>query len=192
MGRFKKISAVMLSFVIIILLISCNDLADKNLTTDSQIEKQKDIEKNEPTQGIEDLEPVLTLDEALTIFFETFEKKSINLYEIEFKTDKREDYRYFIKGWDSNYTYTLELDVETADIIKKERKNNKKINGVLDLDAAITPKKAMDVAVSETKEEAVTNWRLIEENNQMIYQIGFASGKNQRVNAIDGELLNRK
>lgn len=188
MSSLKKISTTVLLLLVFTLLSACDSVDNKEAISDgsSEMEDATEIASN---QGIENLEPVLTLDKALELFHSTFGNKASNIESIRFEKDDSENYRYFIEGWDEKYSYKLEIDVGTAEVIEQEIKIPVKIGKKLDLEAAITPKEAMDIALEGVDKEAVEDWELkIDQNNRMIYDIGFLSGLNREVDALSGKM----
>lgn len=192
MKKCKKIATTLLSLVAISLFSACTrtddrvDISEEKFESDmtTEADDAKEIASN---QGIEGLEPVLTFDKAIELFYATYENNRINLESIKFEKDDSGNYRYFIEGWDDSYYYKLEIDVGTAEIIKQEKEIAKKTDVKLDLEAAITPKEAMDSALEGIDQEAVEDWELkVDQNNRMIYEIGFLSGNNQKIDGLSG------
>lgn len=194
MRKLMKMKILILSLLPILLFSGCTSKDKKDSitggTTDTEVSTEaEDAEEIAITQGIESLKPVLTLDNALDLFYNTFEKEVINFEAIQLVKDDSGNYRYFIEGWDAKYNYELEVDVGTAEIIEQEMTVPVEIGDVLDLEAAITPKKAMDAALAGMNNEAVEGWKLkVDQTNRMIYEISFLSGKNQQIDALTGEL----
>lgn len=194
MRVFRKIATTILSVIVILLLSACATTKDKAAIYDGKPETETPIEAENTkdissTQGIEKLEPVLTLNKALELFYTTFENNKINLKSIKFEKDDSGNYRYYIEGWNDRYHYKLEVDVGTAEIIEQEKKLANDTDVKLDLEAAITPNEAMDSALEGTDQEAVDDWELkVDQNNRMIYEIGFLSGAYQKVDALSGKV----
>lgn len=185
---------MVITILSLLLLTACTTTNDKGSIADGTPETEMPTEAEDAkdiasTQGIESLEPVLTLDKALELFYNTFENNTINFQSIKFKKDNNGNYRYFIEGWDDIYHYELEIDVGTAEIIEQEKKIADGTGDKLDLDAAITPKAAMDIALEGMESEAVEDWELkVNQNNRMIYEINFLSRLNRKVDALSGGL----
>lgn len=194
MKIFRRLGSVILSLITILLFSACSTTEDKNSIADSNSDAKMPIEAKDAgevgsTQGIESLEPVLTLGKAVELFYNVFENKTINFESIEFQKNDTGNYRYFIKGWDDKYNYELEVDAGTAEIIEQEMRVPVEISDTLDLEAAITPKDAMNAALEGMPEEAVEGWELkVDENNRMIYGIRFLSGENQIVDGLIGRV----
>lgn len=195
MRNFKAISILALSIVVFTLLSACTGSDSiKNISKDtSEIESPSDTEDTkevESTQGIENLEPVLTLDKALTLFYNTFETEILNVESIHFEKDDNGNYRYFITGWDESYKYELKADVGTAEIIEQEKELVGDTITKLDLEAAISPKEAMEAALEDLDDESVESWELkVDQNNRMIYEIEFLSGQTQIVDGLTGKVF---
>lgn len=195
MGIFKKISTSILSILSFFLLSACTENDSKETISEDTAETEilteaEDAKEIASTQGIETLEPVLTLDKALALFYNTFEKEIINIKSIHFKKNESGNYRYFIEGWDERYHYKLKVDVGTAEIIEQEKKIADDNDAKVDLEAAITPKEAMEVALEDLDKEAVESWELkVDQHNRMIYEINFLSGRMQRVDGLTGKVL---
>lgn len=195
MKKIKKLSVVVLLTLAISLLSACTGSDDKDTISDDTSETEilteaEDAEEIASMQGIETLEPVLTLDKALVLFYNIFEKEQINVESIHFEKDDNGNYRYFIEGWDESYQYELEVDVGTAEIIEQEKELVGDTDAKLDLEAAVTPKEAMDAALEGTNEEAVEGWELkVDPSNRMIYEINFLSGRIQKVDGLTGKVL---
>lgn len=195
MKTLKKINKTVLSLVALLLLSACTGINENEMNADNNVEKEmpteaEDAEEIASTQGIETLEPVLTFDDALALFYSTFEKENINFEVIQFEKDDSGNYHYVIQGWDDKYTYRLAVDVGTAEIIEQEMKVPVQVDNILDLEAAITPKEAMEAALEDLEDEAVEEWRLkVDSTNRMIYEIEFLSGNSQKVDALTGKVL---
>lgn len=179
----------------IFLLVACEGNDNQDISSDhaSETEISTDDDNTEESienQGIQNLEPVLTLNNALDLFYTTFETETINIESIQFKRDENENYHYFIAGWDEKYNYQLEVDVGTAEIIEQEMRVPVETGNILDLEAGITPKEAMTAALDKFENEAVEAWKLtVDQTNRMIYEIIFLSGNNQKVDALTGKTL---
>lgn len=195
MRNYKKIKTGVVSLVIISSLSACanstNEDADVEGTADMEITTEaEDAQESASTQGIESLKPVLTFEKALDLFYTTFEKETMNFESIKFSKDASGNYRYLIEGWDDSRHYTLELNVGTAEVIEQQTRGLAEHSGILDLEAAITPKEAMDAALEKTDDGAVEEWVLeVDENNRMVYRIYLLSGEIQKVDGLTGRVL---
>lgn len=195
MEKFKKLNFAVLLLLTIVLLSACADKNNQDTTLNQDAETEtlteaEDAEEIASAQGIESLEPVLTLDNAFDLFYNTFEKETVNFELIKLEKDHSKSYHYFIEGWDDQYNYQLKIDVGTGEIVEQEMKVSVQTGDTLDLDAAIKPKEAMAVALEGFDNEAVEGWELrVDQTNRMIYEIIFLSGNNQMVDALAGKII---
>lgn len=195
MSKIKKVRTIIWPLTIILLLSACTstknkDTILKNNSDSKMISDEKEAKEDiAADQGIETLEPVLTLNQALDFFHNTFETNTVNFDLIEFNKNESGSYHYFIEGWDEQYDYQLTLDVGTAEIIDQEKERGNGNGDKLDLDAAIIPKEAMDAALIDNEVETVASWVLkVDPHNRMIYEINFVSGMNEEIDALSGQV----
>lgn len=138
--------------------------------------------------GIENMGFMVSLDDAITTFRDTFTGDNINIDSIQFEMDDNR-YVYSIDGWDDANDYELDIDAETGDILSQEQEEDTDADDMLAVEGIVSPKEAMDAALAASGEGYVKEWELEVENDQTIYDIDIEDGSDQKVDALTGDVL---
>lgn len=138
--------------------------------------------------GIENMEFMVSLDDAITTFRDTFAGDNINIDSVQFEMDDNR-YVYSIDGWDDTNDYELKIDAETGDILAQEQEEDTDADDMLTVEGIVSPKEAMNAALAASGEGYVKEWELEVENDQTIYDIDIEDGSDQKVDALSGDVL---
>ncbi|TVP90190.1 PepSY domain-containing protein [Alkalibacterium sp.] len=159
-------------------------------TEDDTVEEDttEDESQETSTTGLESMIFEFNLDDAIDLFYETFESEDINIEEIQFEHDDNR-FVYEFEGWDGEYEYELDIDAETGDIIKQEKDDNDDTEDSLDLDGIISPQEAMETALEASGSGYVEEWKLEVEDGRTIYKIDIEEGDDQEIDAHTGDVL---
>ena len=198
MKNIKKISLGMFSLSAVFLLAACSIATDEsmvngeaNIEPDSVLEKEEEVREGRQAaagQGLERLALEITLDDALDVFFARFNEKDIQIKSIELKeVDSR--YVYQIDGWDEKYAYEIKVDAETSEQTDQIKEEEKAPGDILDIESVISPLEAMKIALDASGSGYVEEWTLEVKNKQSFYSIDISDGKDQKVDALTGEII---
>lgn len=165
--------------------------ADDGATDDSGTD---DTATDAPTDsqgpGLENMAFEVTLDDAISTFYETFGSEDINIEEIQLNRDDGR-FLYEFEGWDEQSDYELDIDAETGDIVKQEQDEDNDTDGdILELDGLVSPEEAMVTALEASGSGYVEEWDLEVEQGTTVYSIDIDDGEDQKVDALTGELVN--
>lgn len=165
--------------------------ADDGATDDSGT---NDTATDAPTDnqgpGLENMAFEVTLDDAISTFYETFGSEDINIEEIQLNRDDGR-FLYEFEGWDEQSDYELDIDAETGDIVKQEQDEDNDTDGdILELDGLISPEEAMSTALEASGSGYIEEWDLEVEQGTTVYSIDIDDGEDQKVDALTGELVN--
>lgn len=165
--------------------------ADDGATDDSGT---NDTATDAPTDnqgpGLENMAFEVTLDDAISTFYETFGSEDINIEEIQLNRDDGR-FLYEFEGWDEQSDYELDIDAETGDIVKQEQDEDNDTDGdILELDGLVSPEEAMVTALEASGSGYVEEWDLEVEQGTTVYSIDIDDGEDQKVDALTGELVN--
>lgn len=140
------------------------------------------------SRGLEGMTFEVSLEDAISMFYETFGNETINIDEIQFDRDNGR-FVYEFDGWDEEFEYELDIDAETGEIIKQEQDEDDDSDDSLDLDGIITPQEAMESALEAAGSGYVEEWTLEVEGGRTIYDVDVEEGNDQKVDAQTGEVL---
>lgn len=198
MDKIKRIHQGCLFMLAFFLLGACANPLEKDGVSEQEevIEEPKvnreanqtDVRRPMSGEGLEHLALEVTLDDALEVFFNHLDNKNVHLYSITLGAEK-EQYLYEIKAWDDKASYQMEVDAINASIIDYEKKEASNQTAQLDIESAISPLEAMEVALENSGSGYVKQWELKEVKGQMIYELTIAEGSNQKVNALTARPL---
>lgn len=140
-------------------------------------------------QGLESMTFEVTLDDAISTFYDTFGSEDINIESIQLNRDDGR-FLYEFEGWDNQSEYELDIDAETGDIVQQEQDEDSDTDGdVLELDSIITPEEAMTTALEASGSGYVQEWDLEVEDGVTVFDIDVEDGDDQKVDALTGELV---
>lgn len=189
----KKISISLLA--LILLLVSCDNKAkEKKTETGIRQVENKDIKisnsKKEPIPKI-----AKNLDDALKIFhdhnFGEADSDSINIDKIKVEFTN-ELFILKIEGFKNGKIYKLKIDDNAQILEEKIEKDttNKKL--ALDFEKLFPPTKAMEKALeNQAKGAWVKGYELKIENKKAVYYINIAEGRDVKINATTGEIIEK-
>ena len=207
----SKIITVLLSFLLILSACQMPEDTETDNTTDDttnevqdETDEQKEesstpdednsSDKSEETEGIENHEFDLSLEDAVDIFQDNYGKMEV--YAVELTTEEQV-YQYEIKGHKNNTEYKVHVHADNGDILdEKEEDDDDDEHIAIDFDKIITPKEAMDKTIDEFDAKVfVTSWELGEEDGDMAYEVEYVfkeEGKEDgdiTINAYSGDIL---
>lgn len=141
-------------------------------------------------QGLESMTFEVSLEDAISTFYDTFGSEDINIEEIQFNRDDGR-FLYEFEGWDDQSDYELDIDAETGDIVQQEQDEDSDTDGdILELDSIVSPEDAMSTALEAAGSGYVEEWDLEVDNGVTVYEIDVQDGDDQKVDALTGELVN--
>ena len=165
------------------------EMENESDNENEETEESNEIENQADQKGLTNVSLEVTLDDAVNLFYDQFESQEINIESIELK-EKNGRYIYELEGWDGQYEYELEFDAETSEILEEEKEKSNDKEGILDVESAVSPLVAMNAALELSDESAyVKEWELELEGDQMIYDIDIENGRDQKIDALTGEVL---
>lgn len=187
---------VLIAFLAIVsLLTGCNNTNKENSETGIRQVENKDTKnskiKKEPVPNF-----AKNLDDALKIFhdhnFGEANMDSINIDKIKVEFTN-ELFILNIEGFKDGKIYKLKIDDNAQILDEKIEKdtNNKKL--VLDFKNIISGVDAMEKALEDQAKGAwVKGYELKIENDKAIYDINIAEGKDVKIDAASGEIIERE
>lgn len=178
MSKVKAVKYGLLSLSASLLLAGCNGEDEPTETSPSE----------EETAGIQGIELPVPLNNAIGLFYETFESEDISIDSIQFEEDDGR-YIYAFDGWDGEFAYELKVDAETSEVFDQEQEEDSETEDELNLEDIIDPIEAMDAALEASGSGYVEEWELEVENDQTIYDIDVEDGDDQRIDAVSGEAM---
>lgn len=145
------------------------------------------------TQGINEQEFEISLDDAIQIYNETHPNSSIE--SIEFDDDDAK-YEYDFDGFDDTNEYELSIDASTGEAVDRETDSGDDDNNeALNLDNIVSPQEAMTTALEEVGSGYVDSWHLDTENGITVYEISIEDSQDDDddiiINAETGEFMHR-
>lgn len=187
---------VLIAFLAIVsLLTGCNNTNKENSETGIRQVENKDTKnskiKKEPVPNF-----AKNLDDALKIFhnhnFGEANMDSINIDKIKVEFTN-ELFILKIEGFKNGKKYMVTID-DNAQIIDEkieDEKNNKTLS--LDFKNIISGVDAMEKALEDQAKGAwVKGYELKIENDKAIYDINIAEGKDVKIDAASGEIIERE
>lgn len=200
MAKFKIAKYGVLSLSAGLVLSACGgeettettDMTDDTEVTENN-ETTEDTTNDDMSQvdvkGIEALDFSVSLNDAVDVFYETFESENINIESIQFDEDSGR-YMYSIDGWDGEFNYELNIDADTSETFEQEKEEDTDKENTINIEEIIMPKEAMDAALEASGSGYVEEWELEVENNQTIYDIDIeGGGDDQTIDALSGDAL---
>ncbi|HAJ69934.1 MAG: PepSY domain-containing protein [Alkalibacterium sp.] len=200
MAKFKIAKYGVLSLSAGLVLSACGgeettettDMTDDTEVTENN-ETTEDTTNDDMNQvdvkGIEALDFSVSLNDAVDVFYETFESENINIESIQFDEDSGR-YMYSIDGWDGEFNYELNIDADTSETFEQEKEEDTDKENTINIEEIIMPKEAMDAALEASGSGYVEEWELEVENNQTIYDIDIeGGGDDQTIDALSGDAL---
>ncbi len=189
----KKILIGLLAFVF--LLTGCNNTKKENTETGIRQVENKDTKISKiKKESVPDF--AKNLDDALKIFhdhnFGEANMDSINIDKIKVEFTN-ELFILNIEGFKDGKIYKLKIDDNAQILDEKIEKdtNNKKL--VLDFKNIISGVDAMEKALEDQAKGAwVKGYELKIENSKAIYDINIAEGKDVKIDAASGEIIERE
>lgn len=187
---------VLIAFLAIVsLLTGCNNTNKENSETGIRQVENKDTKnskiKKEPVPNF-----AKNLDDALKIFhnhnFGEANMDSINIDKIKLEFTN-ELFILNIEGFKDGKIYKLKIDDDAQILDEKIEKDttNKKL--VLDFKNIISGVDAMEKALeNQAKGAWVKGYELKIENDKAIYDINIAEGKDVKIDAASGEIIERE
>lgn len=187
---------VLIAFLAIVsLLTGCNNTNKENSETGIRQVENKDTKnskiKKEPVPNF-----AKNLDDALKIFhnhnFGEANMDSINIDKIKVEFTN-ELFILNIEGFKDGKIYKLKIDDDAQILDEKIEKDttNKKL--VLDFKNIISGVDAMEKALEDQAKGAwVKGYELKIENSKAIYDINIAEGKDVKIDAASGEIIERE
>lgn len=139
------------------------------------------------SDGIENVEFSVSLNQAVDTFHETFGSTEINIDKVEFERDDGR-YKYKIDGWDGVNEYELKIDAETNEILEQETESDTDTDDIIDFSRVISPSEAMAIALTEAGGGYVKEWELEADDNKVEYEIDIEGAEDQDVDAYSGEI----
>ena len=188
----KKILIAFLA--IVYLLTGCNNTNKENSETGIRQVENKDTKnskiKKEPVPDF-----ARSLDDALKIFhnhnFGQANMDSINIDKIKMEFNN-ELFILKIEGFKNEKIYKLKIDDNAQILEEKIEKDttNKKL--ALDFEKLYPPTKAMENALEDQAKGAwVKGYELKIEDKKAVYYINIAEGKDMKIDATTGEIIER-
>lgn len=143
-------------------------------TEDNQQEETDQDETNEnetETKGIENHEFDLSLEDAVDKFYDEYGE--MDIYAVELTTEDN-IYQYEIKGYQDNTEYKVHIHADNGEILSDKEEDDHDEHLMIHFEKLLSPKDAMDIALSELPDGAyVTSWELEEEDGKMAYEIEY-------------------
>lgn len=145
------------------------------------------------TQGINEQEFDISLDDAIQTYNETHPNSSIE--SIDFDEDDGK-YEYDFDGFDDANEYELSVDATSGEAVEKDTENDDDNDSdALNLDNIVSPQDAMTTALEEVGSGYVDGWQLDTENDLTVYEISIEDSQNDDddiiINAETGEFMSR-
>ena len=189
----KKILISLLAFVF--LLTGCNNIKKENTETGIRQVENKDT-KNSKIKKKPVPDFAKSLDDALKIFhnhnFDEANMDSINIDKIKVEFTN-ELFILNIEGFKDGKIYKLKIDDNAQILDEKIEKdtNNKKL--VLDFKNIISGVDAMEKALeNQAKGAWVKGYELKIEDRKAVYYISIAEGRDVKIEAASGEIIERE
>lgn len=131
-----------------------------------------------------------SMEDAVKIFHNHFKDESINIKSIKLDFFN-EGLDYVIEGFKDGNEYELRIAAENGAIVdEKTEKDDDKDEKALDLKAIIPAKEAMEKALEGQAEGAwVVEYELEIDDGIAVYDIDIEDGKDVKVNAATGEII---
>ncbi len=129
------------------------------------------------------------MNQAVSIFHETFEDDSIPITNIDFDDDFG-DYEYEIDGWKDGREYQLTIKADGSGVTDQEIDNEDDDDeDVLPLADVISPEEAMEIALVNSSGGYVDGWELQMDDGRPVYEVDIEGGRDVDVHAITGEVI---
>lgn len=187
---------VLIAFLAIVsLLTGCNNTNKENSETGIRQVENKDTKnskiKKEPVPNF-----AKNLDDALKIFhnhnFGEADSDSINIDKIKMEFNN-ELFILKIEGFKNDKIYKLKIDDNAQILEEKIEKDTTNKTLALDFKNIISGVDAMEKALEDQAKGAwVKGYELKIENDKAIYDINIAEGKDVKIDAASGEIIERE
>lgn len=142
------------------------------------------------TNGIDNVEFPVTMEQAVQIFNETF-GENINIDDIELDEDMR-GYEYSISGWDNENDYDIDIDAHSGEVKEQETDRDDNNNeDTINLENVISPQEAMDIATADAGVDFVEGWTLEVDDGMTVYEIDLKGTDDITINAETGDIVDR-
>lgn len=189
----KKILISLLAFVF--LLTGCNNIKKENTETGIRQVENKDTNISKiKKESVPDF--AKSLDDALKIFhnhnFGEANMDSINIDKIKVEFTN-ELFILNIEGFKDGKIYKLKIDDDAQILDEKIEKDTTNKTLALDFKNIISGVDAMEKALeNQAKGAWVKRYELKIENDKAIYDINIAEGKDVKIDAASGEIIERE
>lgn len=148
---------------------SSADKASESSSTVSSEESQATTNDEASSQGIENQDYKVSLEQAIDIYNETYPDTTIK--SISFDLDDGY-YQYEVEGFNQSEEMELNIDAMSGDILEKERETENTQNKTeLDLTNLISPQEAMAAALKEIGSGYVEEWELETKLGKTYYEV---------------------
>lgn len=201
--RGIKLTALLLSGLV--LLTACSNGKTKQSETKKETKLEQSKETNKKTSKETKLETnkekensnknqaassKLDVHKAVEEFYNTFSDKAINITKIDYDRDNGK-YTYEIEGWKDDKEYSFEIDAETGKVLEKKSEIDDidKHKIVIEIDKIISPEKAVEEALKQSKANKVEGWTIDTENGVLVYEVDVEGGKDVVLSADDGAFI---
>lgn len=142
------------------------------------------------TEGIQDREFDVSLDDAVQIFFDTFPDAE-GIDQVQFDVDDGR-YEYEIDGFNATTEFELTVDAETGDIYDQSEESDNDSDTAINFDEIITPQEAMTNALTEVGSGYVKEWDLETDDGRTVYEIDVENASTDAddvyVDAVTGDV----
>lgn len=162
--------------------------AETSVETNAETSVEKETNDNNQNQ---EKTTDIGINRAVEIFYDKFGDKEINIIQIDFDKDNGK-YTYEIEGWKDNKEYKLEIDAETEKVLEQKSEVDDDIDKddiVIDLDKVVTPEKAIEEALKQSKANKIEGWDLHTEDGVLVYEVDVEDGDDVIISANDGTFI---
>ena len=155
----------------------------KEVTTDTEKNVRESKRSPIPEVGT-------SMEDAVKIFHDHFKDEAINIKSIKLDFFN-EALDYVIEGFKDGNEYELRIAADNGAIVdEKTEKDDDKDEKALDLKAIIPAKEAMEKALEGQADSAwVVEYELEIDDGIAVYDIDIEDGKDVKVNAATGEII---
>ncbi|MDO4604788.1 MAG: PepSY domain-containing protein [Helcococcus sp.] len=187
-----KLGALLLSGVLI--LVACSNENKDQIETKAETNVETKVETSVETEtNNNDQNQVSNVDinKAVEIFYNKFGDNAINITQIDYDRDHGK-YTYEIEGWKDNKEYTLEIDAETENILEQKSEIDNDIDKndiVIDINNIISPEKAVEEALKQSKANKIEGWDLHTDDGVLVYEVDVKDGEDVIISANDGSFI---
>lgn len=171
------------------------DKASESSSAVSSNESQANTNEDSSSQGIENKDYKISLEQAIDLYNKTYPDTTIK--SISFDLDDGY-YQYEVEGFNQSEEMELNIDAMSGDILEKERETENTQNKTeLDLTNLISPQEAMAAALKEIGSGYVEEWELETKLGKTYYEVEVENIENDDhdvdvyVDAKTGDILDK-